>query len=90
LLGFVSSCWLVQDWGISMEATIIVMIDLPVSVEPGAENISFDQSEALELIKAELETEESKDAIISEINDAGIKWESDKAEFIFQVRRDAR
>ena len=76
-----------------MEATIKITIELPVNFsidDDDVEVISIDEDLAIDLIHAELETEESKNALISEAEEAGRNWEADRAEHIFMTRRDAR
>ena len=76
-----------------MEATIKITIELPIDFEiddDDVEIISIDEDLAIDLINAELKTNESKNALIYEANEAGKEWESDRAEHIFMARRDAR
>ena len=76
-----------------MEAKIKVTIELPINFsinDDDVEIISIDEDLTIDLIKSELETEESKNALISEAEEAGRNWEADRAEYISMERRDAR
>ena len=83
-----------------MEATISVTIEIPVTFtaikgypatqwEPGepdqVEDIQFDHADAISAIETALEDDDIDSALLSEAEESGHEWETERAEFkLFQ------